>query len=516
MAGKTIIMSKLKQIIRLRAEGTPLQTIAQAVSISRNTVKKYLRLMEVQGLPFTELLAMQDPELEALLADPEPEDEQRLQTLTSLFPQMENELRRTGVTRWLLWGEYRQAHPDGFSYSRFCDYFRQFLDSSKGSLRFDYAPGDKMFIDFTGKKMSYVDPKTGEELWAEIFVAILGYSQLTYVEAVLTQRLPDFIAAVENSYLFYGGVTRVVIPDNIKSAVQRADKYEAELNRTFLDFANHYGCSVLPARSYRPKDKAHVERAVNIVYSRIFAPLRNRTFYSLQQLNTAIREKLAEHNQLPFQQQPYSRQQRFDTEERAALLPLPAERFEIRYSKELTVMKNGHIQLGEERHYYSVPYRYIGCRVKVIYSATRVSVYYQQERIAFHAKGLKKYGHTTLPEHLASSNRFVSEWNPDKFLQWAAGISPEVKIYIARILDTAHYPEQAYRSCVGILSYEKKIGHQRFIRAIARATHFGAYNYTIIKRIIEGGLDMLALDEQEAASRPLPLHDNIRGAGAYQ
>ena len=513
MAGKTIIMSKLKQIIRLREDGVALQTIAKAVDISRNTVKKYLRLIEVRGLSWHQLLQMDDNELEALLADSDPGDEQRLSVLTSFFPYMEKELQRTGVTRWILWGEYRQKHPDGFSYSRFCDHFKQYRTSRSGSLRFEYKPGDKLFIDFTGKKLSVIDPSTGEVTDVEVYVAILGYSQLTYVQAVASQRKEDFISATENALHFFGGVPQVLIPDNLKSAVTKAGKYEAEINSTFLDFANHYGTTVLPARSYKPQDKAHVERAVNIAYSRIFAPLRNQVFYSLKSLNEAISDQLRAHNNKHFQNRPISRRELFDQEERKLLGPLPADRYQIKQSKEVTVMKNGYVQLN--KHYYSVPYRFIGRRVKLIYSATQVSVFYNRERIAYHLYSTKQFSHSTEKEHLASTHQFVSDWNPEKFTSWAASISPVVLDYITRILQTATYPEQAYRSCVGILSFEKKVGRQRFINAIERATYYGAFNYTMIKKILHSGLDLVAFGDEEPAGT-LPAHDNIRGPEAYQ
>jgi len=513
MAGKTIIMSKLKQIIRLRQGGVALQTIAKAVDISRNTVKKYLRLIEVRGLPSEQLLQMGDNELEALLADPDPGDEQRLALLLSFFPYMEKELQRTGVTRWILWGEYKQKHPDGFSYSRFCDHFKQYRTSQRGSLRFEYKPGDKLFIDFTGKKLSVIEPTSGELTEVEVYVAVLGYSQLTYVQAVASQRKEDFISATENALHFFGGVPQVLIPDNLKSAVTKANKYEAEINSTFLDFANHYGTTVLPTRSYKPQDKAHVERAVNIAYSRIFAPLRNQVFYSLKSLNEAIGELLKAHNGKHFQNRPISRRELFDQEEKELLGLLAADRYQIKQSKEVTVMKNGFVQLN--KHYYSVPYRFIGRKVKVIYSPSEVSVFYNRERIAYHRYSTKQFSHSTIKEHMASTHQFVSDWTPDKFTGWAASISPVVKEYITRILQTATYPEQAYRSCVGILSFEKKFGTQRFINAIERATYYGAFNYTMIKKILACGWDLVAFGE-EPTSGSLPPHENIRGPQAYQ
>jgi transposase len=516
MAGKTIIMSKLKQIIRLRNDGVALQTIAKAVAISRNTVKKYLRLIEVKGLAAEELLQLEDNALEALLEDPNPEDGQRLASLSDMFPYFERELLRTGVTRWVLWGEYKQQHPAGFSYSRFCEHFKQWKRGSAATLYFEHEPADKLFIDFTGKKLSIVDPATGELSYVEVYVAVLGYSQLTYVQAVASQRKEDFIAATENALHFLGGVPRALVPDNLKSAVVKADKYEAELNSDFLDFANHYGTSILPARSYKPRDKAHVERAVNIAYSRIFAPLRNQVFYSLKQLNAAIAELLAAHNNKHFQQRPISRRQLFEQEEKQLLSSLPVARYEFKQFREATVMKNGYIQLLEDKHYYSIPYRFIGCKVRVIYSASQINVFYKNERIAYHQRSTKRYGHSTVHDHMSSSHQFVSEWNPDKFTGWAASIAPVVKDYITRILEAATYPEQAYRSCVGILSYDKKAGRQRLINAVERATYFGAFNYTIIKKILQTGLDQLSFGEETAASASLPEHDNIRGPESYQ
>jgi hypothetical protein len=252
---------------------------------------------------------------------------------------------------------------------------------------------------------------------------------------------------------------------------------------------------------------------VNIAYSRIFAPLRNQVFYSIKNLNEAINDQLAAHNNKHFQNRPISRRELFDQEEKNFLGLLPADRYQIKQTKEVTVMKNGYVQLN--KHYYSVPYRFIGRRVKLIYTTSELSVYYNRERIAYHRYSTKQFSHSTIREHLASTHQFVSDWNPDKFIGWAASISPVVKEYITRILQAATYPEQAYRSCIGILSFEKKVGRQRFIGAVERATYYGAFNYTMIKKILQCGLDKVAFGD-DAASDPLPAHDNIRGPQAYQ
>jgi hypothetical protein len=253
---------------------------------------------------------------------------------------------------------------------------------------------------------------------------------------------------------------------------------------------------------------------VNIVYSRIFAPLRNNVFYNLKSLNEAISDLLAAHNDKHFQQRPVSRRELFEQEERSLLAQLPSHRYEIKTVKELTVMKNNHIQIWEDRHYYSVPYRFIGRKVKVIYSLSHVSIYYNKERIAYHRRSTKRHSHSTVHGHMASSHQFVADWNPDKFINWATDIAPVVRDYINHILEATAYPEQAYRSCVGILSFEKKVGRKRFIDAVERATYYGAFNYTTIKKILQSGLDRVAFGEERNTS--LPSHENIRGAEAYQ
>ena len=515
MAGKTIIMSKLKQVLRLRSNGLPLQTIAKASGLSRNTVKKYLRLIEIKNIEQEELLQMDDEAVEGLVKEPDRQDAARLQSLSAMFPVMEKELNRIGVTRWVLWGEYKMLHPDGFSYSRFCDHYSKWKHCMSGSFHREHQPGEKLYMDYTGKKLALIEAETGEITEVEVFVATLGYSQYTYVEAVLSQKKEDLILATENTLHFFGGVPGVLIPDNLKSAVTKADKYEADINRSFAEFANHYGTCILPARSRKPKDKAHVEKMISIVYSRIFAPLRNQVFYSIAALNRAIIELLKEHNEQPFQQRPESRRDLFEQEEKQTLKALPQDRFEFKTFKEVTVMKNGYVQINEDKHSYSVPYRFIGKKVKLIYTAKQLSVYYKQERIAYHLR-IKKYGYTTTPEHLSSTNKFVSEWNPDRFIGWAGAIAPVVKEYIIRILDSAPYPEQAYRSCVGILSFEKKVGAVRLIKAVERATYFGAFNYTMIKKILHTGLDNVPFGDDTPAQTTLPFHENIRGPEDYQ
>jgi transposase len=348
-----------------------------------------------------------------------------------------------------------------------------------------------------------------------VYVATLGASQYSYVEAVPSQRKEDFIAATENALHYFGGVPKALVPDNLKSAVTKADKYEPIINADFLDFANHYGCVVFPAKSRKPQDKALVEKTVSIVYSRIYAPLRNKVYHDIKTLNEDIRHHLTIHNNTPFQKRPESRQELFDSEEKNALCPLPTERYELKEFKYATVTKTSHLCLNPEKHYYSIPYRYIGKKVKIVYSGSYVSVFYDRERIAFHKRSLKERGYTTVKEHMPSAHRFVSDWNPDYFLNWAKGIHPEVQQYLQVIPDSYPYPEQAYKSCLGILGYDKKAGRERLIDAVKRVIHYNTYNYSVITRILNSGMDSIPLDIENKTNKPVE-HENIRGSKSFK
>lgn len=515
MAGKLINMNVIKQIIRLSLNGETKQGISNTLKVSRNTVKKYLQLIRVNGWHPDMLLLMEDGQLENLLSAPGESDPGRYHHLDELLPGYEKELKRTGVNRWVLWGEYRQKHPDGYSYSQFCYHFQQYLKHKKVTMHFEHVAGDKLYVDFTGKKLSIVDRQTGEVKEVEVFVATLGCSKLTYVEALPSQKKEYFINTTQNALHYFGGVPRVLVCDNLKSGVTKASKYEADLNEDYLAMANHYGTAVLPTRSSKPRDKALVEKHVSFVYSRIFAPLRDRVFYSIEELNQAIWELLEKLNNEAFQGRDYSRREHFKAEELHTLSPLPSERYEIKEYAYATVLKTSHVQLSKDKHYYSVPYRHMGDKVTIAYTLTNVSIYYKNERIAFHRRSFKKYGYTSIKEHLPSHHQYIAEWNPDKFIRWALTIDPVVEAFIKKVLEAKVYPEQAYRSCAGILSFDKRIGRERLIGACRRATHFNTYNYKIIERIIQSKHDLLPLDEGPT-QQTLPLHENIRGASYYK
>ena len=516
MPNNAINMIKIRQILRMHTQGYSKLQIAVQTSIARNTLKKYIKEFTSSKLTFDEISSLSDKDLEDLFVKPEDKPvNEKLQTLFNLFPAIDKELKKKGVTRLILWEEYKRNHPDGFGKSQFKHYYAQWKAQVNPTMRMEHKVGDKMYVDFAGDKLCIIDQQSGEIQPVEVFLAILGASQLTYVEAVMTQQKEDFIAACENAMYYCNGVPAAIVPDNLRSAVTKSSKYEPTINETFADFAEHYGTTILPARAYRPRDKALVENAVRIVYSRIYAKIRGTDYHSLEALNIAIRIALEEHNGAFLRGRSYSRRQQFDEIEKAALMPLPAIKYELKKYLYATVAKNGHAGLSVDKHYYSVPYRFIGKKVKLLYSRHSVEIYYNYERIALHTRTKSSYQYTTDKEHLASTHRFVSDWTPERFISWAQGIHEDVKLYILKVLERKQHPEQAYKSCVGILGFAKKVGNDRLIRACQRALGYGAYNYKTIQKILERELDLRGAPDETDQLR-MPFHDNIRGENYYQ
>jgi transposase len=516
MANNLISMIKIRQILRLQNQGCSKLQIAAQTGIARNTLKKYIKEFTSSGLSFEEINELSDKELEDLFVKPEDRPlNERLQILFSLFPAIEKELKRKGVTRQLLWKEYKTNHPDGVGLSQFKHYFSQWKAQVNPTMHMEHKAGDKLYVDFAGDKLEIINEQTGEVKPVEVFVAILGASQLTYVEAVMTQQKEDFIFACENALHYCGGVPRAIVPDNLKSAVSKSSKYEPTLNETFADFAEHYGTAILPARAYRPRDKALVENAVRIIYTRIYVKVKRQQYLTLQDLNAAILTALEEHNNAPLRGRNYSRRQQFDEVEKNILMPLPELRYELKKHQYATVAKNGHVGLSADKHYYSVPYRFIGKKVKLLYSRSSVEIFYNYERIAVHERTKSAYRYTTEKDHMASTHRFVSEWTPERFTSWAAGIHEDVRLYVLKVLDRKQHPEQAYKSCMGILGFAKKVGNDRLIKACQRALGYGAYNYKTIQKILERELDLRDTPD-ETDQLQMPFHDNIRGENYYQ
>ena len=380
-------------------------------------------------------------------------------------------------------------------------------------MHMDHKAGDLMFIDYAGKTLQIVDPSTGEVQQVQFFVAVLGGSQLTYAEASMSQKKHDFIKSVENALHYFGGVPKGIKPDNLRSAVTKSDRYEPKINDTFLDFSDHYETTILPARSRKPKDKSLVELMVKILYTRIYSPLRNEIFHSLAELNKAVWEQLEAHNRACFTGRAYSRRALFDEIEAHTLGVLPQDRFEIKRQTIVKVIMNGHACLGEDKHYYSVPYQYIGKKVKLVYSNNTVEIFYKYDRIASHPRIKSKFNYSTKKDHLASHHQFMTDWTPQRFINWGASIDKDVELYIVRVIERKKHPEQAYKSCMGILSLHKKVGSERLIGACSRALDYELYGYNPIKSILEKGLDRIHDQDEQ---NKLPSHDNIRGKDYYR
>ena len=516
MANKSIRMTQLKQLLIQKSQGISNKKIAQGLGISRATVISYMKSVKASGKNCEQLLKFTESELAEVIipSGRQPEETSRMKQLTGRFADIDKELKRVGVTRHMLWLEYKEKHPEGYNYSQFCYHFRQWKNRQDVTMHFEHKAGDKMFIDFAGKKLELVDPETGEIIQVEVLVVILAASQYTYVEALESQKMEDFISGVENAFYYFKGVSKAIVPDNLKAAVKTPSRYEAELTNNFEEFANHYGTSVLAARPYKPRDKALVEGAVRIVYTRIYAPLRNENFHTLRELNGAIRALLESHNSASFQDRNQSRKDLFVEIEQPVLQPLPLERYDIKHYAWITVQKNSHVHLRCDRHYYSVPYRHIGKKVKLIYSHRQVEVFHNYQRLAFHVRDKTKFKYTTVPEHVPSTHRFVADWNPEKFIAWAQGIGPQTKLLIEAVLESKTHPEQAYKSCTGILAFARHCGKSRLENASKRALHFHSPSYRTIKTILEKGLDKQ--QEQPDLFTPLPEHDNLRGKQYYK
>ena len=516
MANKTILMNKVRQILRFFTQGVSKIQISKKTGASRNTVKRYISRFIAEKMTFDTLNALTDTELEVLFSSFDlPHRDPRYEQLQALLPDLEKQFKKRGVTISLLWQSYRQTYTDGYGQTQFHHYFTIYTGRARSVMHIEHKAGDKMYIDFAGEKLSITDQDSGEVQPVEVFVAVLGCSQLTYVEAVATQRREDFIGACENALQYFGGVPAAIVPDNLKSAVTKSNKYEPTINELFADFAEHYGTTILPARVYRPKDKSLVEGMVKIIYTRIYAQLSTHTYFTLESLNIAIRGALEQLNNAMFKGRQYSRRQQFEELEKETLQPLPVYRYQFKQQNIVTVMKNGHVCLSVDKHYYSVPYRFIGKKVKIQFTPALVEIYYKYEQIASHPRQMRKYHYTTTDEHLASAHRYISDWTPEKFIEQARAIDEEVASYILLVIENKQHPEQAYKSCTGILSLARKVGNQRLTMACRRAQSYGVYNYPIIVQILEKRLDELSEAEQQD-TQLMPSHQNIRGSDYYQ
>jgi len=514
MARKRLSMRKIREVLRLRYDlRLSARQIAQSCNIARSTVSDYLFRARNAGLTWPFLPELDDTALGSLLY---PSAAKAVPRAKRQMPPMEyihGELKKKGVTLQLLWYEYKRANPEGYQHSQFSELYRRWAGKLDLSLRQEHRAGQKLFVDYAGDTIPVINPETGEIFQAQIFIAVLGASNYTFVEASYSQELQCWISSHVHAFEYFGGVTEIVVVDNLKSGVSRACRYEPEINPTYLDLAQHYGTSIIPARAGKPKDKAKVEAGVLIVIRWILAALRNRTFFSLEELNQAIREKLFILNNHKFQKLDTSRAELFKTIEKPALKPLPPNPYEFADWKKATVNIDYHIEI--DHHCYSVPYQLVRQQVDVRITAATVEVLFKNRRVASHKRSYRKGGFTTLSEHRPKSHKEYLEWTPSRIIRWAGENGPHTRELVTKVIESKPHPEQGYRSCLGIIRLARKYSPQRLEAACQRALNIKAFSYKSVNSILKNGLDQQALPFDDSSPEKIVVHHNIRGSSYY-
>lgn len=524
MAGKSKEMSKIKQVIKLHMEGMPNRAIGRELGLYKGTVNKYVKLAEADPLKLEELVKLDDPVLEKRLCGGNPAySDKRFDELQDLLPYIVEELEnceKTHVTRYLLWEEYKRDHPDGYEYTQFCYHCNQFVAAQKPSfvMKQDRPGGEYLYIDYAGDTMEYVDPETGEVIKCQVFIAVLPASDYPFIKAVRSQKIEDFIHGLECSLRAFGGVPKILVPDNLKAAVIKSDRYQPELNQIMEDFANHHGCVVIPARAAKPKDKSNAEGSVCRAYRRIYAPLRHQQFFSIEELNEAIFALTKQFVQKRMQQIPFTREERFIALEKPNLKPLRPEPFEIRMRTILKVQPNSHVYLGRDKAYYSVPYRLIGRDVKVEYTPTLVAIYYEGEKVALHARCYTFGKYNTIESHLPSYYSDYVNLSPEKYIDRALAISETLANVMVNIFTkkSGVPPEVHYKSCDGLFHLQKKAPGDIFEKACQIALEYNNCNYGFIKNLVESKCSGFQSMEDEPVLFPDDKHSNIRGRSYYE
>ena len=502
-------MRQLRQLLRLAGDGTSTRDIALTLGVARSTVQDNLKRAAAAELSWPLPGDLTDDAIENRLfaragvkqgvrRRPEPN-----------WAELALELRKPGVTLLILWEEYRAIHPGGYGYSRFCDLFRSFERRLSPTMRQEHVAGDKVFVDYSGKKIAIVDPLTGEIREAEIFVAVLGASGFTYAEATWTQTLPDWIGAHVRMFRFFGGVPRLIVPDNLKSGVNRASFYDPEINRSYGMMASHYGVGVLPARPRRPKDKAKVENGVRFAQTCILGRLRRQTFFSLAEANAAIASALDRINGHVMRRLGVSRRHLFETVERPALASLPVEDYEFAEWRMARVATDYHVEF--KAFFYSVPHGLIRQQVDIRATARMIEIFHRGKRIAVHQRryGGRRYG--TNPDHMPSSHRRYAEWTPERFRRWAASIGPQTEGLIVAILANRPHPEQGFRTCLGVLRLYRDLRHDHAEAVSARAIEIGGLTCKSIAALITNHKTA----RSTAGPGAITDHANLRGPGYF-
>jgi len=506
-------MRKIREILRLvLGEGLSRRQAAAATGSPYSTIADHLGRADRAGLGWPLPDDMDDAALEARLFardEPPPSDGRPLPH----WPTVHKELRKKGVTRQLLWLEYKDRYPDGYQYTQFCRHYRAWQGGLDLVMRQEHRAGEKLFVDFPGMTLPIVDPDTGEVWQAELFVAVMGASSYTYAEAFASQALPDWIRGHVHALEAFEGCPLIIVPDNLRSAVSRAHRYEPDLNRTYEEMAAHYGAAVIPARAGRPRDKAKAENGVLQAERWVLAALRHRTFFSLAEANAAIAEQVAWLNDRPFQKLPGSRRSMFEELDRPALRPLPARPYE--YAEWLGAKVNIDYHVEVDRHWYSVPYQLVGRRLDIRVTTGVVEVLHKGRRVASHPRSRKRGSFTTLHEHMPESHRRHAEWTPGRIVAWAERTGPATAGLVAAIMAGRPHPEQGFRSCLGIMRLGRRYGEGRLEAAAARALAVRAHSYRSVESILKAGLDGAPLPGAEPVVS-IGLHANVRGGAYYE
>ena len=508
-------MQKIHEVLRLRHDaGLSYEQIARACGLSKGVVSKYLSLAKAKGIGWPLPADMDEPELVRLLL---PERVAPDRFVEPDYPEIHQELKRKGVTLQLLWTEYTAVHDSkAYRYSQFCERYRQWRQRQKRSMRQQHQAGEKLFIDYCGPTVPVIDRLSGEVHQAQVFVAVLGASGYTYAEASQSQGLPDWIASHQRAFQFCGGVPALLVPDNLKSGVARACRYDPEPNATYLEMARHYGTAILPARPYKPQDKAKAEVGVQVVERWILARLRHNTFFTLAELNRHIRDLLVGLNERPFQKLSGSRRSLFESLDLPALKSLPGSPYTYAEWQRAKPGIDYHIEY--DRHFYSVPHRFVGQVLEIRATASTLECFHKGQRIASHPRA-RGGGFTTCAEHMPRAHRAHQDWSPSRFLRWAAAIGPSAYAVVEWQLTNRPHPEHGYRRCLGLLSHARRYGKPRLEAACTRALHISAPNYRSVTSILKQGLDQQPLPERHDTENDpqlaLPLHENVRGADYY-
>lgn len=510
MAKARLSMRKIKEILRLKHEaGLSNRAIARACSVGKESVREYLCRASESGLSWPLPEGLEEEALERLLFPTEINlgGKRKLPD----WPEIHQELRKKGVTRSLLWLEYKESEPSAYSYSQFCDLYNRWARKLDPVMRLNHKAGEKLFIDYAGLTMPYVCQKTGEQREAYVFVATMGASSCIYAEAQPSQAMNSWIGGHVRAFEFFGGVPEILVPDNTKTGITSPCRYEPDLNPTYQDMATHYGAAVIPARVRRPRDKAKVESGVQVVEYWLMAPLRKRQFFSIEEINQALRIKLSGLNDREMRHLGKSRKELFEELDKPALKPLPERTYELAEWKRAKVSIDYHVEYAG--HYYSVPYLDIHKNVDIRATEHVIEVFLKGKRVASHKRDNTRGRHSTLPEHMPVTHRQYAEWNPDRFIRWAERSGSATAQMVKHLLSSRRHPEQGYRSSLGLLRLESRYGKERLEAACQRALSFDLHSYKGVKNILEAGLDKVTLEESVAVTSKA--HLNIRGTKYY-